>query len=180
MILTKPTIEALLNDGVIQNLLTNIVKVEAVSVMLHLDNQFSVYEEIPEQPFLPPKEIRSKTITVSRDSFYVLPPHGQVIACTQETIKMPMDLMGFIQTRGSLARGFLMAHVCDGQIEPGYNGKITLEIVNLSNFYYKLVPGMEFCSLFFYKLDQKLNQTYAYNGRYQGSTNPTLMRDPVS
>lgn len=175
MVLTKPSLEQLCIQRVIINNVGE-VKVESVSVMLHLDNKFLKYKAAPKEPFVPPMYIDSSTQEISKDGHYILPPQGKVITCSQEIIEMPLDLMGFIQTRGSLARGFLMAHVCDGQIEPGYKGKITLEICNLSDFYYKLEPGMEFCSLFFYKLDAPLHPEDAYNGRYQNSTGPTPMR----
>jgi dCTP deaminase len=68
-----------------------------------------------------------------------------------------------------------MAHPCDGQIDPGYNGKITFEIVNLSDIYYYLEPGMPFASLFLHKLSSPVKQPYS--GRYQGSFSPTPMRD---
>lgn len=175
MILTKPTLNQLCEQEVIKNNIGEI-KIESISVMLHLDNQFLKYNAAPKEPIVPPISIESNTQEVTNNGHYILPPQGKIIACTQEIIEMPLDLMGFIQTRGSLARGFLMAHICDGQIEPGYKGKITLEIYNLSDFYYKLKPGMEFCSLFLYKLDQPLNPEDAYNGRYQNSTGPTPMR----
>jgi dCTP deaminase len=175
MVLTKPSLEKLCKNGVIINNVGE-VKVESISVMLHLDNQFLTYKSSPKEPFVPPIYLDSSIQEIPNYGHYILPPKGKVIACSQEIIEMPLDLMGFIQTRGSLARGFLMAHVCDGQIEPGYKGKITLEICNLSDFYYKLESGMEFCSLFFYNLDAPLNPEDAYNGRYQNSTGPTPMR----
>ncbi len=178
MILTRSAIKSLCEQGVIVNNETGEIKVEPVSVMLHLDNEFIVYESIPKEPFVPPKTMETILQKIPNGEHFLLPPHSQVIACTQEIVKMPLDLMAFIQTRGSLARGFLMAHVCDGQIEPGYNGKITLEICNLSGFYYKLEPGMEFCSLFLHKLDQELGVEDAYQGRYQESNGPTAMQEP--
>ncbi len=87
---------------------------------------------------------------------------------------MPLDVMGFIQTKGSLARGFVMAHLCDGQIDPGYHGKITLELVNLGPVAYRLSPGMPIAQLFFMKLTSPVES--GYQGRYQGATGPTSMK----
>jgi dCTP deaminase len=103
----------------------------------------------------------------------VIPPGGKLLACTQEEVEMPFDKLGFIQTKGSIARGFLFAHICDGQIDPGYRGKITLELLNASDFYYKLVPGMAIASLFLFNTDEEVDH---YDGRYQNSTAPTAMK----
>lgn len=84
--------------------------------------------------------------------------------------------MGFIQTKGSLARGFLFAHACDGQIDPGYSGKVTFEIMNFSEFYYRLVPEIPFATMFVHKIDPALTPPNGYHGRYQNSSEPTPMR----
>jgi dCTP deaminase len=84
--------------------------------------------------------------------------------------------MGFIQTKGSLARGFLMAHMCDGQVDPGFRGKITFELANLSDFTYQLRVGMPIAQLFVARLTTPLRS--GYKGRYQASVGPTAMRLP--
>lgn len=98
---------------------------------------------------------------------------GKVLVCSEEILNMPLDIMGFVQTKGSLARGFLTVHMCDGQIDPGYRGKITLELFNFSDFYYKLVPGMAIAQLFLIELASSVIE--GYNGRYQNSDTPTSM-----
>lgn len=127
---------------------------------------------------MPPFELETKMENVASNSDFVLPPGGRVLSCSEEYLNMPLDCMGFIQTKGSIARGFLMAHPCDGQIDPGYSGKVTFEIMNLSDFYYRLIPGMPFASLFLMTLSTPLSADQAYSGRYQNSGSPTPMRSP--
>jgi dCTP deaminase len=174
MILSRPQLEEVVSQG----LITASVKpvcVDLVSIGLHLDNQFVEYAEHPIEPFVPPKQLLTKAKNVAPDGAHVLVPQGKVLACSQEHIRMPNNLMGLIQTKGSLARGFLMVHMCDGQIDPGYEGKITFEIVNLSDFYYRLEPGMPIAQLFLVRLSAPVESTY--DGRYQGSGTPTAMKE---
>jgi len=85
-----------------------------------------------------------------------------------------MDHIGFIQTKGTIARGFVTVHLCDGQIEPGYNGRITLELVNLSSFSYILRPNTPIAQLFLCQLSEEVVSDYS--GRYQFASGPTAMR----
>jgi dCTP deaminase len=175
MILSQVDIRDFISNKGIENPRKSIV-VDLVSICLHLDDQFCYYVDHPTDPIVPPQELR--THSESGVDSYILPPSGKVLSCSEEVIKMPLDTMGFIQTKGSIARGFLMAHPCDGQIDPGYSGKVTFEIINLSDFYYRLEPGMPFASLFLMKLSTPVSAQNAYSGRYQNSGAPTPMRSP--
>lgn len=173
MILTCNELSKLAEQGVVVNIHKRTV-VDLISIGLHLDDHFMTYVEYPREPFTPPVTLKTKTHRVGKSGEYILPPMGKVLACSEERVNMPLDVMGFIQTKGSIARGFLTVHVCDGQIDPGYQGNITFEIVNLSDFYYKLVPGMPVAQLFFYKLASPVPK--GYNGRYQNAGMPTGMQ----
>lgn len=177
MILSRLELEQFVQEQKINNSRRSI-EIDLVSICLHLDNQFCHYTEYPSESIIPPCELKTKTDTISSDDYFVLPPGGKVLSCSEESLNMPLDIMGFIQTKGSIARGFLMAHPCDGQIDPGYSGKVTFEVINLSDFYYRLVPGMPFASLFLMRLTSPLPAEHAYNGRYQNSGAPTPMRNP--
>lgn len=72
--------------------------------------------------------------TIDYRNGYVLKPHECILACSNEKIKMPNFCFGILQTKGSLARLFISLNCTDAQIDPGYEGKITFEICNLSNF----------------------------------------------
>jgi dCTP deaminase len=172
MVITKKQLEKLVADKLIANRVKPVL-VETASICLHLDNKFTSYDPYDGQPFTPPQTMPSTTKEIAQDSFIILPPGGKMLACTQEEVTMPYDMLGFIQTKGSLARGFLFTHMCDGQIDPGYKGRITLELLNCSDFYYKLVPGMPIASLFVFKTDEPVDH---YDGRYQNSGGPTTMR----
>ncbi|MDP2871992.1 MAG: dCTP deaminase, partial [Bacillota bacterium] len=177
IVLTCNELESLVRQGVVRNPRTGQVVVDLVSIGLHLDNQFLAYEpRTEESPVTPPQELPTRLTIVSSGDTYILPPGGKILACSEEVVAIPNDLMAFIQTKGSLARGFLTVHMCDAQIEPGYQGKITLEIVNFSDFSYELAPGMPIAQLFFVALLARMPTGYC--GRYQGAMGPTAMRSP--
>lgn len=175
MILANEELKTLVNSGVVARPDQDQVVVDLVSIGLHLSDTFVVYEPYQGEPLTPPTNMDTCTKRICANDAYILVPMGKVLACSQEIIRMPLDLMGFVQTKGSLARGFLMAHLCDGQIDPGYAGRITLEIVNLSDFNYRLEPGMPIAQLFFYALSSPVGS--GYSGRYQNSEEPTAMRE---
>lgn len=175
MIITKKNLQKLVSHKNVQNRIRDVV-VDTTSICIHLDNQFTSYDPYDGEPFTPPKTMPTTTRTVPDGKHIVIPPGGKLLACSEEEVKMPLDKFGLVQTKGSIARGFLFAHICDGQIDPGYRGKITLELLNSSDFYYKLEPGMPIASLFFMQTDEEID---CYDGRYQNSTTPTAMKSPI-
>ncbi len=172
MIITKLGLQDLVKSGRIQNRNRDVV-IDVASICLHLDNVFTTYDPYNGGPFTPPRTMPSTTRSIAHEDFYILPPNGIVLACTEEEVDIPTDKFGFVQTKGSIARGFISVHMSDGQVDPGYKGKITLELFNASTFYYKLAPGMQIASLFFMKTDVPVE---SYNGRYQGAGAPTTMK----
>lgn len=67
------------------------------------------------------------------ENYIDLKPLVPVIGCSNSEYKIPNELFGLVQTTGALARLFIQITTNDGQIDPGYCGAITLEIINLSH-----------------------------------------------
>ena len=106
-------------------------------------------------------------------------PNKQVIACTLDQYVMPSGYFGLVQTKGTLARMFVMVTCNDGQVEPGFEGHITLEIVNLSPWEIKIPRGSEVAQMYIIKCST--TATHLYSGRYseiakQGATIPVFNR----
>lgn len=102
----------------------------------------------------------------------ILAPRECVLACSQGVYTMPLGYFGLIQTKGSLARMFVSATANDGQVEPGYSGKLTLELVNHSPFPVELRPGAVVAQLFMMRCSSEAAKPYS--GRYQGAVGPTI------
>lgn len=102
----------------------------------------------------------------------VVAPREGILACSRERVKIPLGYFGLLQTKGSLARLFLQVISCDGQIEPGFDGRITFEISNLGSHAVRIRPDQPVSQLFIFKTSTR--RVAPYNGRYQGATGPTV------
>lgn len=101
----------------------------------------------------------------------VLSPRQAVLACSKEFVKMPKGYMGLLQTKGSLARLFISVHCSDGQVEPGFEGRVTFEICNMGNATVKILNGAPIAQMFIFKTS---SNKVAYNGKYCRSQKPTI------
>ncbi len=99
-------------------------------------------------------------------------PGDRLLACSDTPFKIPAGYFGLVQTKGTLARLFVSCTCNDGQVEPGYNGKITLEVISQSNYKVVLPVGSEVAQLFLFKCSGDVHSLYA--GKYQGADSPTL------
>jgi dCTP deaminase len=173
MILSKPELSAFVSAGHIRRSDGVAPTIDFVSIGLHLGNRFVRYKKNLKVVDLP-SDLKTEPVKIDSDGFVSFPPGCGLLASTLEIVEMPLDLMGFIQTKGTIARGLVTAHLCDGQIDPGFHGNITLELVNLSSFRYRLKTGTPIAQLFLHKLSTPLSS--GYNGRYQMASGPTSMR----
>lgn len=122
-----------------------------------------VGEEIPE------KCIKKELI---KQSGLLLSPKESVLACSHEFVKMPMGYFGLLQTKGSIARLMISIHFSDGQIDPGYNGKVTFEIFNASDFSIIIPKHQKIANL--YIINTSTNNNKPYSGRYIDANEPTI------
>jgi dCTP deaminase len=103
------------------------------------------------------REFEGNTIT--------LPPHSFLLATTMEYVKLPNDLTAFVEGRSSIGRMGLFIQNA-GWVDPGFEGRITLELYNANSLPIQLQAGRRICQLVFCKMDREaLNP---YRGKYQG------------
>ncbi|WP_080271466.1 dCTP deaminase domain-containing protein [Pseudomonas syringae] len=122
-----------------------------------LQSSSVVYGRYPD-----PKKLFSERMTVKQN--LKLEPGGCIITCSRHKYQMPLDYFGLVQTKGTLARMFVQATCNDGQVEPGFNGYITLEIVNLSPWTVEIPVGSEIAQLYLLRCSSLAPM--AYHGRY--------------
>lgn len=144
---------------------------DTFSISLHLGRIIRRYEavESPVTYGTPVNEAYVESVEI--DNEYILRSGQAILGCSEERINMPLGYIGFIQTKGSLARLFISVHCSDGQIEPGYTGKITFEICNMGPLNVRLPLRCKVAQLFIF---QTSGDKEAYDGRYQGATQPTF------
>lgn len=97
---------------------------------------------------------------------YALEPGEFCLGGTAELVDIPDDLVARIEGKSSIGRLGLTVHVTAGFIDPGFRGRITLEICNLRRVPIVLRPGLAICQLGLISLDEPTARPY--DGRYQG------------
>lgn len=93
-----------------------------------------------------------------------LAPGESVIGCSNDTYRMPRNCFGLLQTKGTLARLFVSITCNDGQVEPGFEGKITLEITNNSPWKIRIPIRSHVGQLYIFRCSTTTAEMYS--GRY--------------
>lgn len=106
------------------------------------------------------------------ESSYNLQPNELVLGATQEIVKLPRNIESVFCLKSSRGReGF--DHALAAYIDPGFHGRITLEIHNSNRFnVLKLYKGLKIGQLRFAKLDHYPEKTYDETGRYHLDMGP--------
>ena len=85
--------------------------------------------------------------------YVILKKEDYILGQTLERIFMPEDLAARVEGKSSHARLGLTIHNTAPHIHPGWNGTITLEIINHSPFDLRLTPGESFiCQVILHKV----------------------------
>ncbi|MDR3643152.1 MAG: dCTP deaminase [Candidatus Doudnabacteria bacterium] len=118
------------------------------------------------------------SITMGTDGF-VLKPSGFILGTTLELIKVPRNIVCFLDGRSTLARLGLMIHVtamvADGNFEEP--GSIVLEIKNLSPMNLILKPNLPIGMLLFNQIDQEIAQDVQFQYKGQKGVLPPDLKN---
>jgi dCTP deaminase len=107
---------------------------------------------------------------------YSLAPGEFILGCTKEWVNIPSDMEAVFQLKSSRAReGY--EHVLAGYIDPGFSGKVTLELVNVNRYTtLHLVKDMLIGQLRFMKTDQPCRIPYSQKGHYHNDNKVTASK----
>lgn len=100
-------------------------------------------------------EGKVREVTIKPGEYYLVQ--------TYEEVNTPDDLMPLLHPRTSLFRSGLL--LLNSKTDPGYVGKLTMGLTNLSPFPVKLQLGARICNIVFHKIEGK---TTKYRGQHQG------------
>jgi dCTP deaminase len=119
-----------------------------------------IYLDLAEQSFQDTANAFAIPAPLESDGSVILAPFSvepNVLLClTRERIHLKKEsaLCARVEGRSSLARIGLVVHLTAPTIHAGFNGPITLEMVNHGRFYLKLVPNKTvICQFIIEKLD---------------------------
>ena len=156
MILSKKEILEEIRKGTLKITPFDKNKIGECSVDLTLGNEFRILKKqnktinVTENSFL--NEKQTKRIVLKKNERITLKPNELVLGITNETIRMPFHLCGWIQGRSRFARLGLLVHISSSLIQPGVENKQVLEIVNLSPTRLSLSAGLPVCQVVFERL----------------------------
>lgn len=101
-------------------------------------------------------EVKEPTeVTIEPGQYYLIQ--------TYESLTTPPDLMPLVFPRSSLFRAGIL--LLNSKTDPGYKGKLTMGMTNLSPFPVKLQIGARICNVVFFVIE---GQSVSYRGQHQG------------
>ena len=106
----------------------------------------------------------------NEEGAFFIQPGKFCLASIVELIRMPLDVMGQIDSRSSVGRRGLITQTATN-IQAGWMGNLVLEIKNESPTPIKIYPYDALSQIVFYSLD--ITTTMPYDGKYQGQNRYT-------
>jgi dCTP deaminase len=155
--------------------------IQPASVDLRLDDTFRVFN-VTTRPYVDVRELvddLTALVTLTGDEPFILQPGAFCLATTLETIALPDDIVARVDGRSSLGRLGLLVHATAGYVDPGWTGKLTLELSNQSQMPIALYSCMRIAQISFLLLSSPVDRPYGSPGlgsKYQGQTGPTPSR----
>lgn len=152
--------------------------IQPSSVDLHLGEDFQVFRN-SRYPYIDPAREQpglTEKVLASVEEPFVLHPGEFSLGTTVERIALPDDLVGRLEGKSSLGRLGLLIHSTAGYVDPGWDGRLTLELSNVANLPILLVPGMKIGQISFAQMSTAVDRPYGHPGlgsKYKGQESAT-------
>jgi dCTP deaminase len=158
------------------------IQIQPASIDLRLGRKFLEFQRT-NIPCIHPNSEREvdeyvdETI-VDEEEEFILHPGDFVLGTTHERVEIPPDLIANVEGRSSLGRLAVVVHATAGLCDPGFRGKITLELSNLGTAPVALTPGMRISQLTFTELTSPAERPYGTErgSKYQDQEGPEASR----
>lgn len=167
MILSDQTLKKMIDEGTLVVDPLTPQSIQPASIDCRLGSDFLLVEDTNMSLITMDKEIRYRQI---EGETITLPAHSFLLATTMEYVKLPNDLTAFVEGRSSIGRMGLFIQNA-GWVDPGFEGRITLELYNANSLPIRLEAGRRICQLVFCRMDQAA--AAPYRGKYQGQRKST-------
>ena len=120
-----------------------------------------------------PKNFDEKSFVDIQDSECIIPPNSFALARTVEYFKIPRSILTLCLGKSTYARCGIIVNVTP--LEPEWEGHVTLEFSNTTNFPAKIYANEGVAQMLFFESDQVCKTSYKdRGGKYQGQTGVTL------
>lgn len=155
--------------------------IQPSSVDLHLGSDFQVFRN-SRYPYIDPGREQpglTEPASASVEEPFVLHPGEFALGTTVERIALPDDIVGRLEGKSSLGRLGLLIHSTAGYVDPGWDGRLTLELSNVANLPILLVPGMKIGQISFSQMSTTVDRPYGHpdlGSKYLGQESATPSR----
>jgi dCTP deaminase len=155
--------------------------IQPASVDLRLGSAFRIFK-VTSRPYVDvqqPVDDLTELVEIIPEEPFVIQPGSFCLGSTVETISIPDDIVARVDGKSSLGRLGLLVHATAGYVDPGWTGKLTLELSNQSQMPIALYYGMRVCQISFLEMTTPVERPYgsaALGSKYQGQTGPTPSR----
>lgn len=152
--------------------------IQPSSVDLHLGDDFQVFRN-SRYPYIDPAREQvglMEGVVASVEEPFVLHPGEFALGTTVERIGLPDDIVGRLEGKSSLGRLGLLIHSTAGYVDPGWQGRLTLELSNVANLPIVLTPGMKIGQISFSEMTTAVERPYGHpelGSKYQGQSGAT-------
>ncbi len=155
------------------------VQIQPSSVDLRIGREFKGFR-IVRKPVIDPMdksdlESYMESFYIEEGEAFIIHPGEFALATTYETVKLPGDLVARVEGRSSMGRLGITMHVTAGYIDPGFQGKITLEISNIGKMPVALYTGQRVCQIVFETMTSPSEKPYGHpdrDSKYMGQERP--------
>jgi dCTP deaminase len=133
-------------------------------------------------PSIDPREHQeglTELVEVGPEEAFILHPGEFVLGSTIERVTLDAGHVARLEGKSSLGRLGLLCHATAGWIDPGFSGRVTLELSNVATLPIKIYAGMAIGQLSFARLSSPAQRPYGSPGcgsKYQGQEGPTASR----
>lgn len=127
-----------------------------------------------------PKCFRHECFVDHDGPYCLIPPNSFVLASSVEYVRVPRDCIAIVLGKSTYARCGITANFTP--LEPGWEGRITIELGNLTPLPAKVYSNEGIAQVLFFKLDQSCDMSYDEKPgkKYQGQLGLTLPRHNAS
>jgi dCTP deaminase len=155
--------------------------IQPASVDLRLGPSFRIFR-VTSRPFVDvqhPMEDLTELVETAPEEPFIIHPGTFCLGATIETITLPDDIVARVDGKSSLGRLGLLVHATAGYVDPGWTGRLTLELSNQSQMPIALYSGMRIAQVSFLTMSTPVDRPYGseeLGSKYQGQTGPTPSR----
>lgn len=132
---------------------------------VRISKKYDVFTEL-NYTTVDPKDFDKKAFAETSGDFCIIPPNSFILGKTIERFEIPKNTLGICVGKSTYARCGIIVNITP--LEPGWKGKITLEVSNTTPLPAKIYGGEGIAQIVFLESERPEVTYDEKNGKYQG------------